>query len=76
MTANITINTAKKEEVLMVPQRSIIKKDGGSFVLVSDDGKTSREIKVEIGLIGSDGNVELILGMNEGDKIATPISKK
>lgn len=76
MTANITIGTAKKDNVLVVPQRSIIKKDGESFVLVSDDGKTSHEVKIEIGLVGSDGNVELLLGLKEGDKIATPVAKK
>ena len=56
--------------------RSVIKKNGESFVLVSDDGKTSHEAKIETGLVGSDGNVELLIGLKEGDKIATPIRKK
>lgn len=69
MTANLTISTAKKEGILVVPQRSIMKKGGESFVLVSDDGKTSKEVRVETGLVGSDGNVEIVSGISESTKI-------
>ena len=74
MTANITINTAKKDGVLSIPQRYVVKKNGENFVLISEDNKTTKEVKVEIGLVGSDGNVELVIGLKEGDRIVNPSS--
>ena len=78
MTANITILTAKKEDVLTIPQRSVIKKDGSSLVLVPDGKNKQKETKIEIGLMGSDGNVEVVGGLSEGNKIINPssVSKK
>ena len=69
MTANLTISTDKKTGVVNVPQRSIIKKNGESFVLVSSDGKTTNDVNVQTGLVGSDGNIEIVSGIKEGDKI-------
>lgn len=74
MTANITISTAKQGDILVIPQRYIVKKDGESFATISEDGKTTKEVKIETGLVGSDGNVELIGGLKEGDKIVNPSS--
>jgi len=76
MTANITISTAKQEGVLMIPQRALVKKGNETFVLTSEDGKSTKEVKVEVGLVGSDGNIEIALGLKEGDKIVNPSSVK
>lgn len=74
MTANITVKTGKKEGTLTIPQRYIIKKNGISNVLITEDERTTKELRVETGLIGSDGNVEVIFGVMEGERIINPSS--
>jgi len=76
MTANLTISTAKSEGVLTIPQRDLIKNNAKNFVLISHDGKTTQELEVQIGLTGSDGNVEVVSGLVEGGKIVNPSSVK
>ncbi|MFA5084670.1 MAG: efflux RND transporter periplasmic adaptor subunit, partial [Candidatus Paceibacterota bacterium] len=69
MTANIDILTDKRENVIALPLRAVIGQNGGKIVKVlNDDGKIS-EVPVESGLKGSDGNLEIIKGINEGDKV-------
>lgn len=68
MTANLDILTAKKENVIAIPYRAITEKNGVKIVKILD-GAISRETEVETGLRGSDGNIEIISGVNEGDKI-------
>ena len=76
MTANIDIASASRENVIAVPQRAIIRKNGDQFVRIADD-ESFREVKVETGLRGSDGNIEIISGISEGDKVITftPLEK-
>ena len=69
MTANIDVQAAKKENVIFVPQRSVLQKNGGYVVLIGGDDNKTEEKKVEIGLRGSDGNMEIISGLNENEKI-------
>jgi len=95
MTANIDIASASRENVIAVPQRAIIRKNGDQFVRIlnSKDNKRVKsdmtanidiasanrenvnedfeEVKVETGLRGSDGNIEIISGISEGDKVIT-----
>jgi len=70
MTANIDIASASRENVIAIPQRAIIRKNGDQFVRIAD-GERFREVKVETGLRGSDGNIEIISGISEGDKVIT-----
>jgi len=70
MTANIDIKSASRENVIAIPQRAIIRKNGDQFVRIAD-GESFKEVKVETGLRGSDGNIEIISGINEGDKVIT-----
>ncbi len=69
MTANIDILTAKKENVVVLPQRVIIQKGGEYFVLIGKDENKTEERKIEVGLKGSDGNVEIVLGLSENEKV-------
>ncbi len=70
MTANIDVMTDKRENVIVIPQRAVTTKDGERTVnVLADSGPM--EVKVKIGLRGSDGNVEIIEGIKEGDKIIT-----
>jgi RND family efflux transporter MFP subunit len=71
MTANLDILTNKKDNVLFLPSRVIVTKDDGKYVSMLDANDKSEliEKKVITGLRGSDGNVEVISGLNEGDKV-------
>jgi len=68
MTANIDITGQKKEGVVAIPQRVIIAKNGDKFANVLEGEKIS-EKKVITGFRSSDGYVEIIEGIKEGDKI-------
>ncbi|MDD5738444.1 MAG: efflux RND transporter periplasmic adaptor subunit [Candidatus Pacebacteria bacterium] len=69
-TANVDILTAQKENVIAVPYRAVITKNGDKVVKVVNDGKIT-ETPVVLGLRGSDGNVEITQGITEGDKVIT-----
>lgn len=69
MTANIDVLTAKKENVIVVPQRAVISKDSEKIVRILNDDVTIKEVKIKTGLRGSDGNIEIIEGIKEGDKV-------
>jgi RND family efflux transporter MFP subunit len=68
MTADLKIETESKENVLYVPESAIQKKEGKRIVKVFKEGETE-EREVKIGLEGSDGSVEIISGISEGEKI-------
>ncbi|MBN2087373.1 efflux RND transporter periplasmic adaptor subunit [Candidatus Peregrinibacteria bacterium] len=79
MTANIDILTAKKEDVISIPQRSVISKDNMKLVRIAEENNdegitTIKEVEVLTGLKSSDGRVEIIKGIQEGDKIVTNIN--
>lgn len=74
MTANIDILAQSKENVFAVPQRAIITDETGNKTLqiLLDDGSV-KKVPVKTGLRGSDGNIEIAEGINEGDKIVISI---
>ena len=71
MTANIDILTAQRIGVLFVPQRAIIQKSGEEFVLFGVTDNQVEQRKVVIGLKSVDGNMEIISGLNEGDRVVS-----
>jgi HlyD family secretion protein len=70
MTANITITTATKNNVIIIPYRAITTTNGEKFVSVEISKNKTENRKVTIGLRGANGNVEIIEGLSEGDKVA------
>jgi len=74
MTADIIITTNSKENILVIPRRAVIEKDKKNIVRIPVDGGF-QEIEVQIGLAGSDGNIEIISGLKEGDEVITFIKK-
>ncbi|MBI5079336.1 efflux RND transporter periplasmic adaptor subunit [Candidatus Wolfebacteria bacterium] len=68
MTADISILTAMAENAIVVPQRAITVKNVIKTIKILD-GEEVKEKEVKIGLRGSDGNVEIIEGIKEGDKV-------
>lgn len=73
MTANIDIRTAEKANVLLIPERAILDRNGEKIVRVLTDSTTAafEERPVETGLKGDDGLIEITRGLNEGEEIIT-----
>jgi multidrug efflux pump subunit AcrA (membrane-fusion protein) len=70
MTANLSITTAKKEGVLLVPNSALLPKGAGHAVQVLGVDGTTSELEVQTGL--SDGtNTEITGGLKAGDKVVT-----
>lgn len=74
LTANLTITTAEKEGVLIVPQYTLVQKDEGTFVQVLMNGSLT-EVPVMTGLQDREGNVEVLSGVTEGQRVA-PVGLK
>lgn len=68
MTVNIDIETAKREGVLILPFRSIVREDGKYFVEVEENNAFVRRT-VKIGLEGDEGDVEILDGVREYDRV-------
>ncbi len=68
MTANVKLTTNKKENVLSIPSK-YIKTIGGETHVMLLEGKKSIDKKIEIGLRGDDGQVEIVSGLSEGDVV-------
>lgn len=74
MTANIDIVTSQKENVVSVPARAVQTGDSGRFVLVKT-GEETKEVIVKQGILGSDGEREILEGLVGGEEIVIPASK-
>lgn len=62
MTANVIIQTARKEDILIVPSRAVIEREGGSQIVRILENGSVREVPVKLGLNGDDGLVEVTEG--------------
>lgn len=67
MTADIVIETNKKENVLVVSKKAVNKVNNKKIVKVFKEGKIE-EREIEIGLEGDD-SVEIISGLEEGEEV-------
>ena len=76
MTANIDITTDKRENVLAMPVRAIIDKNGqGRFTRVLI-GENVEERQITLGLRGDGGLVEVLSGVKEGEKVVTYVKEE
>lgn len=74
MTANIDIVTSQKENVVSVPARAVQTGDNGRFVTVKT-GDTTKDVIVKQGILGKDGEREILEGLVGGEEIVIPASK-
>lgn len=73
MTANVVLTTAYRENVLIIPNRAVIDRNGeGKIVRVLVGGQL-REKKVTLGLKGDNGLVEIVSGLEVDDIVVTRI---
>lgn len=72
LTANVEIETWKKENVLAVPAFAIIKEAGQSYVSKLEGGSAIKT-PITTGAEGSNGLIEVLSGLNEGDIVQTLI---
>jgi co-chaperonin GroES (HSP10) len=68
MTANVVITTEKKSDVISVPQGSITSASGKQTVKVQV-GKDVVVKEVTVGDISSNGQAEIVSGLNTGDMV-------
>ena len=73
MTANIVITTDSRDQVLQVPSRALIEKDGQKLIRILVDGVVN-DVPVETGLRGDEGMLEITQGLQAGDNVITFIN--
>ncbi len=74
MTANLTIKTAEKKDVLILPQRAISSGERGRVVIVITATGTAEQT-VTTGVRSSSGMIEILEGLSEGEMVALPGQK-
>ncbi|MDE2021334.1 MAG: efflux RND transporter periplasmic adaptor subunit [Patescibacteria group bacterium] len=73
--ANIDIRTKQHDNVLILPQYAILQNDSGTFVetLV---GKAATTTPVTLGIANQNGDVEVLSGVSEGERVVNIGLKK
>lgn len=68
MTADIKIQGESRENVLVIPNRAVKTKEGKKYVQILE-GEEVTEMEVVTGLRGTDGNVEIVDGLYQGEQV-------
>ena len=78
MTATITVRAAERRDALVLPQRVFVHRDDKTFVRVLRESRQTEEREVTTGLTGSDGMVEIIEGLTEGEQVVVraPVNRQ
>lgn len=69
MTARVEINTAEKDDALVVPIAALKTNDNGSYVLRVNASGQTEQVPVTTGIY-SDEYVEILSGLSEGDRVS------
>ena len=75
LTANLEIETLRKDGVLILPQYAIVEKNAATFVRVPSDGAVI-ERAIVTGIRSQDGSVEVLSGVVAGEKVLNIGSKE
>ena len=73
MSADATVETETLSDALIVPQRSVLERDGQTYVRIPKTVGQFEDRNVEIGLRGDGGLVEILSGVEEGEEVITSI---
>ncbi len=68
MTADLIIKVDYRENVLVIPEDAIQKKNGQEIVKIFENGVVE-EKEIQTGLLGSDDMIEVISGLEEGEQV-------
>lgn len=68
MTADVSIQRDSRQNVLRLPVRFMDKDEVGDYVLV-ENGEEKDKVYLKTGLVGTDGFVEIVSGVDQGDVI-------
>lgn len=68
LTANLTIETKREENVLVIPQFAIVQNDQGTFAVKVVNGK-QEQVPITLGIQDQNGNAEVLSGLQEGDQV-------
>lgn len=74
MTANVTIITSEKNDVMTLPRSAVKIEDSSHFVMIWD-GKKATKKEVNLGLVGNE-KVEVVEGLSETDEVLTVFEDK
>lgn len=69
LTANLAVETARKSDVLTLPQYALIENDRGTYVRPADPASSGTEVPISIGIRSQDGTVEILSGLTEGERV-------
>lgn len=75
MSADITIKTDNRTNVLYVPTRSVLENDNGEKYVRVMNGETYEERIVTVGLRADEGLTEIVSGLKKDDLIVVSIKK-
>ncbi|HEY0240335.1 MAG TPA: HlyD family efflux transporter periplasmic adaptor subunit [Friedmanniella sp.] len=70
-TANVTVLTNERDDVLTVPNSAVRQQGGASTVVVYAPSGAQRTVTFEAGVVGTD-RTEVVSGLNEGDRVVVP----
>lgn len=72
LTANVNSIAARREQVIVLPRRAIIRRGSDQFVRLQTPNGATQEQAVTTGLVGSDGRVEILQGLSGQETIVVP----
>lgn len=76
MSADADINTAEKNDVVMIPLRAVKNENGQDYVELLKAENVAEKVQVETGLRGDDGMVEIVSGLSGGEDVIVLSSEK
>jgi len=76
MTADVTVVSDFKEGVLIIPRRAVEEEGDEKVVKIVTDQGSFEDRKIETGLKGSKGYVEVLSGLKRGDRVVTFIKSQ
>lgn len=76
MSADISVETSRKNNVLLVPRRAVREEDGKKFVDILTSESTPQKREVKTGIEDTEGRVEILSGLSEGDTLGVDNKSK
>ncbi len=73
MSANVTVHTQERTDVLFVPSRAILERDTVPYVRVPKNEHEFEEVLVTVGLRADDGLSEIVSGVEEGTAVVISV---